>query len=130
MSGFKAEDYTILVVDDEHDLAEIIQEDLADYGFNVILAHSGHEAFDIFHNQKIDYVLSDIKMPDGDGCELLDNIKKENPKLPVVMLMTGFSEYSENDLVARGAEGLLTKPIDTEMIYEGIKDFFESKKAS
>lgn len=127
MSAFVPEKYRVLIVDDEEDLAEIIQEELQDYGFHVELATSGNSAFQKVQESAFDLVISDIKMPDGDGCELLENIRKLHPSSPVVMLMTGFSQYSEDDLIARGAAALLEKPIDVESIYETLKDHFQSK---
>ena len=128
MSEFREEEYTILVVDDEEDLAEIVGEELSDLGFNVRIAFGGHEAMEIVEREKIDYVISDIKMPGGDGKELLSRIRAKDSKLPIVLLMTGFSEYSEFELKDSGAIELLNKPIHIDVLYERLKQHFAALK--
>ena len=122
--GFRPEDYCLLVVDDEEDLADIVAEELEDYGFKVKTAYSGREALEVVKSQPIDYVVSDIKMPNGDGKELLSSIRSRDPAVPVVLLMTGFSEVSEDEVVNAGATALLNKPIDIEALFERIKKHF------
>ena len=122
--GFRPEDYCLLVVDDEEDLADIVAEELEDYGFKVKTAYSGREALEVVKSQPIDYVVSDVKMPNGDGKELLSSIRSRDPAVPVVLLMTGFSEISEEEVVNAGATALLNKPIDIEALFERIKKHF------
>ena len=68
---------TILIVDDEIDLRDSIAFDYKRKGFNVLVASSGNEAFEIVKKNKVNVVLSDVRMPDGDGIELLYNIKTD-----------------------------------------------------
>lgn len=115
---------TIMIVDDEIDLAEIIAEDLEDHGYKVAIATSGDEAMTIVKNEKIDFILSDIKMPNGTGKELLVNIRNYNSELPVVVLMSGYSELTESELTDLGASALMAKPVSSQQIVEFIEKTF------
>lgn len=103
---------TILIVDDEQFLREAIAMDFKRRKFNVLLAANGREAFDIVLKEKVDIVLSDIRMPNGDGLELLDRIKARDANLPVVMFITGFADLTVEDAYARGADAIFPKPFD------------------
>jgi CheY-like chemotaxis protein len=103
---------TILVVDDEKDLREPLSEELTSLGARVFQASNGTEALAIVRSEKIDAVVSDIRMPGGDGVELLKNIKEYQYDFPVVMLITGFSDLSLEDAYHLGAEAILAKPFD------------------
>lgn len=86
---------TILVVDDEEQLKETVIMHLELEGFNVLSACNGKEALEVLENNHVDFVLSDIKMPELDGMELTVEIRKKYKEVPVVLLVTGFSKYSE-----------------------------------
>ncbi|SMF81889.1 response regulator [Pseudobacteriovorax antillogorgiicola] len=126
MSNFNPADYTLLVVDDEEDLAEIIAEELSEYGFKMRIAFGAQEALGIIQREPIDYVISDVKMAKGDGMFLLTGLQQHELHLPVVLMMTGQSEYSETELKNQGAAGLLDKPIEIEHLYEQLKKHFSS----
>ena len=115
---------TIMIVDDEIDLAEIIAEDLEDHGYKVVIATSGDEGMTIVKNEKIDFILSDIKMPNGTGKELLVNVRNYNSELPVVVLMSGYSELTESELTDLGASALMAKPVSSQQIVEFIEKTF------
>lgn len=102
---------TILIVDDEPDLREILRLEFEAEGWNVIEAENGTKAFETFQNSKIDAVASDVRMPGGDGVSLLEKIKAVSPKTPVVLL-TGFADIQEKDALAKGALAMVKKPFD------------------
>lgn len=103
----------ILVVDDEDELREVIVEDLGLENYKVLSASSGNQAFQLIkENPNIGLVFSDIRMKDGDGYDLLINIRKLSKTSPIVYLMSGFSDFSEKDLLSAGAQGVLEKPRD------------------
>lgn len=101
---------TILVVDDEADLTDVIAFHLEHLGLNTVLAHSGPEAYEHVQTKKIDLVISDVRMPKGDGIELLKDIKRIKPDLPVV-LISGFADVNEAEAKRLGAQALLPKPM-------------------
>ncbi len=69
---------SILVVDDEEDIRDVLEIALKDIGYTVFLAENGEKAFEIFKSERPDIVITDIKMPVMDGIELLKRIKQEN----------------------------------------------------
>lgn len=110
----------ILVVDDEAPLRSAIVFDFKRKGFNVFDAENGRRAFDIVKDNKIDVVLTDVRMPGGDGIELLDNVKKLNPELPVVMFITGFADITLEDAYDKGVDAVFSKPFDRKLLLEAV----------
>lgn len=102
----------VLVVDDDSDLRETIVFDLTRKGCNVFEAENGTMALPIVQSSKIDIVISDVRMPNGDGVSLLKEIKKNNARIPVVLLATGFADLTESEALQMGAFCLLDKPMD------------------
>jgi len=102
----------ILVVDDEEALRTVLGSELTSSGYEVSTASDGDEAISVIQNKKFDLVLLDIKMPHVDGFEVLKFIKKNFPKLKVIML-TGFADL-KNAIESKksGAEDFVSKPYD------------------
>jgi DNA-binding NtrC family response regulator len=113
-------DYKILVVDDEVDLVDILKEFLSLDGFEVLTAHDGVQALDLIVNGDIQLVISDIRMPKMDGLELLKNVKKVKPEI-LFILLSGYSDYSEEEILKKGASRLFAKPIDFEIVSQAAK---------
>jgi len=116
---------TILLVDDEADIREVLKISLSDIGYEVLTAENGANALNIFKNTDIPVVITDIKMPGIDGIELLRKIKRENPDTEVIML-TG---HGDLDLAIKSlkyeATDFITKPIDDEALEIALKRAFE-----
>ncbi|MBC7384609.1 MAG: response regulator [Cryobacterium sp.] len=70
--------------------------------------------------EKLDAVISDIRMPHGDGIELLKNIKCLHHQFPVVLLITGFTDLSKDEAYHLGAEAVLAKPFYLDQIDEAV----------
>jgi DNA-binding NtrC family response regulator len=99
----------LLIVDDERDLRDMISNWLELEGFEIHSAGGGTEAFVLFERQHIDAVISDIRMPEGDGVELLKQIRRRHAGTPVVMI-SGFSDFTNEQLTSFGADCVLIKP--------------------
>lgn len=111
------EKQTILLVDDEEDIRDVLRIALANSGYDVLTAKDGDEAVRIFSETHPPIVLTDIKMPGMiDGIELLQRIKRENPDTEVVMI-TG---HGDMDLAIQSlkneATDFITKPINVEAL--------------
>jgi len=110
--------FTILVVDDNRDLVTSTAGLLELVGYAAIAAHSAREAVDLLDDEKkIDLVLSDIRVPDIDGFDLLRVLRHRFPSLPIV-LMSGLPVTSD-DVVPRGAT-ILMKPFSETELLESI----------
>ena len=108
--GTKPPKYTILVVDDEKLLRDLIATFLSKLGHSCITATDGVDALDKIKGNKIDAVLTDIKMPNMDGITLASKISIQYPELPV-MIMTAFEEEDTAGLaICAGARDFIKKP--------------------
>lgn len=110
----------ILIVDDEVDICEMMSFTFESQGFETILANDAAEAFELVKSQDPDLVVSDIRMPKGGGMKLLEDIKRHNPKRPLVFLITGYSDKTREEAIAAGAEDVLSKPIKLQDLVERV----------
>jgi len=102
----------ILVVDDEEEICEMLSRHFRYLGYGVHTAPDGQTALDKLAQEKIDIVISDIRMPRMSGIELLREIRKEYPMIHVIML-TGYVTL-ENALACMrlGADTCVFKPLE------------------
>jgi CheY-like chemotaxis protein len=112
----------VLIVDDEEGIREIWTVECKFLGASVVSAENGAVAFEIFCREKIDLVITDIRMPKSDGLELLKKIKATGENSPPVFLVTGYADITENEAKALGAAALIQKPCDIEAVLRGIVD--------
>ena len=89
--GKKTQDITVLVVDDEKYIREILTELLTKEGLKVETCENGSEALEVIESKPIDLILLDIKMPIMDGIDLINNLKERGFNIPVVII-TGWAE--------------------------------------
>jgi CheY-like chemotaxis protein len=108
----------ILVVDDEPSVRDILKKRLEDSGFQVSTAADGVEAVDFcsHHGDEVAVVLLDIKMPRLDGPETLERLKTLKRNLPVCFMTGHAGAYDPDELLARGARHLFTKPFKLEEV--------------
>lgn len=90
-------DKTILVIDDDKNIRDLLSLELGDLGYKVLLAQNGFEGIQAIKNKDIDLVILDIKMPGMDGIEALEKIISIKRELPVV-IHSAYSHYKENYL--------------------------------
>lgn len=113
---------SILIVDDEPSLREILQDRFSIFGFDTFTSESGNKAWSFLEKTSVDIVLTDIRMPDGNGVELLKKIRAKNSHTPKVYAITGFSQdYEPRDLYHLGADGFVSKPFDAADIRNGLQ---------
>lgn len=120
MSSFDPKKYTLLIVEDEPDLREILVFQFQRDGFKVLEAGNGKDAFEIAKTQKVDLVISDVQMQGGNGIELLNNMRDYNHELPVVLFITGFADVTIEDAFDMGAEAVFAKPFDRKVLLETV----------
>lgn len=119
--------WRILVVDDEPDLRELVSEEFEFHDCLTFTAASGNEAFQVFEANEFDAVVTDIRMPNGNGLELLDKIKKSVKSQIPVFLVTGFADVSKDEALLRGATDLIGKPYDIIELCTVILDHLKAK---
>lgn len=118
-----------LVVDDEEDLRSILAYILSEEGYDIIEACDGKEAIQILDREKIDIVVSDIRMPNVDGVMVLKHAKSLTIK-PIVVMVSGFADISEKELRDLGAEDFISKPYEVSKLIKSIKHHCEIKKVA
>jgi DNA-binding NtrC family response regulator len=104
---------SILVVDDETDLADMLCEELTDNGATCQMANSVRQALNILESGSIDLVISDIRMPNESGLVLLESLQNNQYHLPLIF-MTGQSDVTREEAIERGARAVVSKPFDVD----------------
>jgi two-component system, NtrC family, response regulator AtoC len=103
---------SILLVDDEVRLGEVVAAALQARDFDTLLASSVSEALALVHSERVDVIVSDLRMPGKSGRELLAVIKRERPELPVIIMTAYASVRSAVDIVKEGAFDYIAKPFE------------------
>lgn len=117
-------DRKILVVDDEPDLREILKDELTFEGAVVSEAKNGKEAFEMIKKEAFAAVLSDIRMPGGDGVALLKDIRSHEFDHLKIFLLTGFADIKNYEAYHLGADGFFTKPFHLDVLREALEAQF------
>jgi response regulator RpfG family c-di-GMP phosphodiesterase len=118
----------ILVVDDEQVIREILADFLTMEGFNVRTAKDGQAALTELSRTQFDLVLSDLKMPNMGGIELLESIAQHTPNV-ITIIMTGFGTVETAiDAMKRGAYDYILKPFKMEEVVHTVRRGLERKK--
>jgi len=120
-------DYSILIVDDEDAQRNVLKGYLEKKGYKIYSAASGNEGIKTVQNNLIDIVLSDFKMPDKTGLEVLEEVKKINPEISFVIL-TAYGTIEDAVKAMRlGAFDYISKPVDLDELDLMIERIIENK---
>ncbi|BBG59414.1 Quorum-sensing regulator protein F [Providencia rustigianii] len=112
----------LLLVDDDPSLLKLLGMRLSSEGFKVSTAESGPEALKRLQKEKIDLVISDLRMDEMDGMALFDEVQKAHPNLPVIILTAHGSIPDAVAATQRGVFSFLTKPVDKDALYKAIDE--------
>jgi DNA-binding NtrC family response regulator len=103
---------TILLIEDNERMAEVLARHMEMEGHAVVLVADGEKGIEEFRRQKVDLVLTDLKLPGKSGLEVLQAVKDENPMIPVVVMTAHGTIESAVKAVKEGAFDFLQKPVD------------------
>src|SRR4030067_2649496 len=119
----------ILVVDDEKEIREFLSKALTRIaGFHVEVAEDGDDALKKIEQDKLDLILTDLKMPRMDGLKLITEIAKTKPEI-LTVLMTGHGTIdSALEAMKRGASDYLTKPLNIDELIVRLSKVLEEKQ--
>ena len=112
----------ILVVEDDHNLREVIVEMFESKACTVSNAENGSIALAILEQKNIDVVFSDIRMPVMDGVEMLKRIEARKQEKPFVFLATGHADIDEQEVKKLGAKALFYKPFFCDKLISELED--------
>ncbi len=118
---------SILLIDDDESLRRVTEYNLSSSGFNVITAHSGRQGLKYFKTFSPDIVVSDVKLGDMNGLDLLLHIKKESPDTPVIIITAFGSIEMAVQTMHKGAFNFITKPFDRDTLILSCKKALELK---
>jgi DNA-binding NtrC family response regulator len=119
---------TILVIEDKESMAEMLRETLESEGYRVLIAEEGEKGIKFLKENRIDLVLTDLKVPIKDGIEVLKASKEENPMVPVIIMTAYGSVETAVEAMKLGAFDFITKPFDTDHLLMLIKRAIETQK--
>lgn len=111
---------TVLIIDDEPDILELMEEEFRYCGYNTLTAMSGNEAVQVLQKTPVDIVVSDYKMPNGNGMVVLDYVNRMSSR-PDFFFVSGQADVSIEDALKAGAKKFFTKPFDLDELIRQIE---------
>ncbi|SNS49153.1 PilZ domain-containing protein [Granulicella rosea] len=124
----KLADATILVVDDEPELLEIFSVWLGRSGCKVLKAENGAVAMKVLNEQRIDALISDIRMPVMDGITLVRTIAEKGMLVPSIIFVSGFGDVDTREAHALGVEAMLPKPLSRKTLLQALEDSLKARE--
>lgn len=115
----------VLVVDDEEDIVEIIQDRLEAYGFAVVTAGTGLEALKKLSMEEFDGIFLDVKMPEMGGIEALEEIRKRDREIPIIIITSSSTREAAIEAIAKGANEYVLKPFEWEELKAKIEKVYK-----
>ena len=112
---------TILIIEDEQRVANLLQTGLYENGYNCLVAYDGIMGLRIFQSNSVNLVISDVILPKINGFELCKQIRQINPSVPIIMLTALGSTDDKLDGFDAGADDYLVKPFDFRELNARIK---------
>ena len=119
---------TVLVVDDEPSMREMLSIMLTREGYDVLLADCGRAAVETLRRRPIDLLISDIKMPDMSGVDVLRKAKEIRHDIVGIMITAFKSTESAVEALRLGAHDYLDKPFDVEQLKKKVRHAFEQRR--
>lgn len=117
----------LLLVDDDPGLLKLLGMRLVSEGYSVVTAESGPEALRVLGREKMDLVISDLRMDEMDGLQLFSEIQKGQPGMPVIILTAHGSIPDAVAATQQGVFSFLTKPVDKDALYQAIDEALEQR---
>lgn len=115
----------LLLVDDDPGLLKLLGMRLVSEGYSVVTAESGQEGLKVLGREKVDLVISDLRMDEMDGMQLFTEIQKLQPGMLVIILTAHGSIPDAVAATQQGVFSFLTKPVDKDALYKAIDDALE-----
>ncbi len=119
--------YRILIVDDEQNVCDFLEDFLQFKGYSALKASSGDEALQSLKSKETDLILLDILMPGMSGLEVLENVRKLYPELPVIILTGVKDKRIVDDTFNMGAADFIPKPIDLDILEQSISNNLQKR---
>ncbi|HQU93795.1 MAG TPA: response regulator, partial [Pyrinomonadaceae bacterium] len=118
----------ILIVDDEQSYRQLLELVFKGDGHDVRTAANGREAVELVLEEAPNVIISDVRMPDMDGIEMLRAVRETHPDLGVVFMTAHASVESAREAFKLGADDFITKPFDVEELKLIVKKTLEKQE--
>lgn len=122
---YSFENVRILVVDDEELLREILVETFSMYGAQVDAAPGGNAALEKLQKQPYDMLISDVRMPDGDGLSLIANLKTLNLPSLKVFVCSAYNDLTDKKIRELNILKVFNKPFDLDHLLRDVSLYFK-----
>ncbi len=118
---------TILVVDDELLIRDLLYDFFSGQGWNIAVAEDGEKALELVQSRQIDLVLTDLKMPNMDGMTLSTEIKESHPDLPIMVMTAYPSVESAVQALRLKLDDYIVKPFNINQLYKNVEKTLNDK---
>jgi DNA-binding NtrC family response regulator len=118
----------ILIIEDEEEMRIALSEVLMRNGYSVHAASNGVEGLELFNKEPFNMVITDVKMPKVSGLEVLKEIKKQSPQIPVIMITAYGTIDNAVEAMREGAFDYILKPFSAEILDETVLRAIRSQK--
>lgn len=122
-----SEQATILVIDDERSVTDLLSEDLAEEGYHYVTADTGEAALKRLSRDNFDVVLLDLKLPGISGIDVLKQVKSNCPETMVIVVTGTGDTQTAVEVMKLGAVDYITKPFELERVNSSIKEALKAK---
>lgn len=129
-SGMKHQNQSILVVEDNRDLINLLEINLTDQGYTVHKALDGQTALDLYESASPSLIILDIMLPKIDGLEVCKQIRKKDRQIPILMLTAKAEEIDKVLGLELGADDYMTKPFSVRELLARVKAMFRRIEVS
>ncbi len=113
---------SILLVEDEHDISEIIYEYLSSKKYRVTKCYDGLEGYVEFMQNEYDLVISDILMDNMQGTELVSLIRANSKDVPIIVISALQTKYEKELVLKAGANKFVSKPFSIKQISDSVEE--------
>ena len=124
---------TILIIDDDKSILSFLKEMLIYEGFNVLTAIDGTEGMNLFNNNQVDLVITDIIMPNKDGFRTITELKRNCPNIKIIAMSggrLGYPEYYLDTTKCFGVQYTFEKPFETSDLLEAVYELLKEEKTA
>lgn len=115
---------SVLVVDDEETFRSTLAQILRRHGFRVIGAATAYDALQILNTNDVNMVITDIRMPNMTGLQLMDQIRENHPRIKIILMDNKCGEKDKNKFMDMGAIGFICKPFNNTEILSSLEKHF------
>jgi DNA-binding response OmpR family regulator len=119
----------ILIIEDEVDVRKVVRKFLETKGYEVLEADNGAMGLDIFHRERVDLVITDIIMPQMEGLETIQKLRRHSPDVKIIAVSGGGRVGPDNYLnLAKkfGASSTLEKPFDMKQLVQTVEELLSN----